>query len=484
MTTPATATTHHLLIGGEWVPASETYDCWNPAQPSELVGRFAAGEPEHVTRAYAAAAAAAPDWASRSPLGRAAILERAAALVDERWEILARALTMEEGKAIRDARGEAKRAATILRYYAGECARPIGEQFASADPTMLIHTSREPVGVVCAITPWNFPIAIPIWKIAPALAFGNTVVWKPATQTPLCAVLLTELLTDAGLPSGVLNLVTGKASMIGDALLDDSRLDAVTFTGSTAVGERIRVRAAQHGVKSQLELGGNNPAIVLADADIDRAAQMIARAAMFSTGQRCTATSRAIVAQECLEVFTARVVKVASGMVVGDPLDDDTDVGPLASREQFDSVSAYLVRAREEGLEILLGGEPGDPAEGYFVAPTIYADPLGNSTLSCEEVFGPVLGIIPARDADHALSLANDTEYGLSASVFTTDLASAVRLSRGLEAGVVHVNDESAGAEPHVPFGGVKASSSGSREQGRAALEFFTETKTTYLRAT
>jgi aldehyde dehydrogenase (NAD+) len=484
MTTSATAPAHRLLIGGDWVEAGDTYDCFNPARPDELVGRFAAGGPEHVERAYAAAAAAAPDWAARSPLARATVLQDAAALVDERWETLARALSTEEGKAIRDARGEAKRAATILRFYAGECARPIGEQFASADPTMIIQTSREPVGVVCAITPWNFPIAIPIWKIAPALAFGNAVVWKPATLTPLCAVLLAELLAEAGLPPGVLNLVTGKASRIGDALLDDPRLDAVTFTGSTAVGEHIRVRAAQRGVKAQLELGGNNPAIVLADADLDRAAQMVARAAMWSTGQRCTATSRAIVVEERLEDFTARVVEHVSAMVVGDPLEDGTDVGPLASREQFDTVSGYLARAREEGLEILLGGSPGDPADGFFVEPTIYADPTGGSALSCEEVFGPVLGIIPARDPEHALALANDTEYGLSASVFTSDLASAVRFARGLEAGVVHVNDESAGAEPHVPFGGVKASSSGSREQGRAAMEFFTETKTTYLRAT
>lgn len=476
-------TTFGLYIDGRWEVVEPTFERLNPARPDELVGRSSAATPAEVAAAYGAAAQAARLWALMPGPGRAAILVRAAELVAERVEEIARTLACEEGKVIRDARGEVLRAAAVLRFHAGECTQPIGEVFGSAVGDTMIQTVREPLGPVAVITPWNFPIAIPAWKIAPALAYGNTVVWKPAEIASGTAALLVECLDEAGLPAGVLNLVTGRGREIGDAILDDPRARAVTFTGSNAVGQSVAQRAAARGLKAQLELGGKNPSVVLADADLDRAVGCITRSAMWSTGQRCTATSRAIVVEEVYDEVVERLVVAGSALKVGDPLDEGSDVGPTASRSQFETVTEYLDVARTEGLECVLGGTAGAPEDGYFVAPTIYVGVDPASRIATEEIFGPVVAVIRARDAEHAFALANDTEYGLSASVFTTDLSSALRATRELEAGVVHVNGESAGAEPHVPFGGAKASSTGGREQGKAAAEFFTEIKTIYFEA-
>jgi len=470
-----------LYIDGAWRNGEHIFDRVSPADPAQVVGRSTAAAPEDVAAAFAAAERAAGPWARTPAPRRAEILVRAAALVEERADRIARTLSLEEGKATRDSRGEVLRAAVILRFHAGECTQPIGELYASAADGTMIHTVREPLGPIAVITPWNFPIAIPAWKIAPALAYGNTVVWKPAEIASGTGALLTACLADAGLPPGVLNLTTGHGRQIGDALIDDPRATAVTFTGSNAVGQRIAERAAARGIRAQLELGGKNPSVVLADADLDRAVECITRAAMLSTGQRCTATSRVIVVDEIYDAVVERLVSAASALVVGDPLQQATDVGPVASRSQFETVAEYLDIAKAEGLTPLCGGEVGDPDEGYFIPPTIYRDVDPAARIAREEIFGPVVGVIRARDTAHAIVLANDTEYGLSASVFTTNLRTAMRASREIQAGVVHINGESAGAEPHVPFGGAKASSVGGREQGKAAAEFFTETKTIYI---
>jgi aldehyde dehydrogenase (NAD+) len=383
------------------------------------------------------------------------------------------------GKAIRDARGEVLRSAAILRYFSGELQQASGEVYPSADPSTLLMTVEQPLGVVCAITPWNFPWAIPTWKLAPALGFGNAVVWKPAAAASGSAVMQAELLTRAGLPDGVLNLITGGGGRLSAALSGDPRLAALTFTGSAAVGTGLRQAVADRNVKVQLELGGKNPAIVLADADLEDAATQIVRGAMLATGQRCTATSRVYVEQPVLAELRELLVERAGALRVGDPYSDQTDVGPLASTEQRDTVGSYLELAREEGVEIVIGGEMGD---GCFARPTILAGVDRESALVREEIFGPVLVLEPVADYEAAIAVANDTEFGLSSAVFTSDLGRALSFVRETESGLVHVNRETAGVEPHVPFGGVKGSSSMSREQGTAARDFFTTTKTAYVR--
>ena len=476
-----TARDDGLLIGGRWRSAKNSFERRNPARPDELVGRTAAGTPDDVADAYAAAQAAAPSWRRTLAAQRAEILVRAAELIDQRVDQLATMLSWEEGKVIRDARGEVRRAAQILRYHAGEAQQAQGEIYPSGAAGTLVQAVREPLGVVCVITPWNFPIAIPAWKLAPALVYGNTVLWKPAEVSSGTAVMLAEVLQEAGLPDGVLNVVTGIGSEVGDALLSYPALAGVSFTGSNATGRRIAAGAARTGAKLQLELGGKNPSVVLADADLERAATCIARSAMIATGQRCTATSRAIVVAEHFDEMLDRLVKTSQALVVGDPLDERSDLGPLSSEAQFKKVSGYLERAAADGLEPLIGGGVSDPAQGYFVHPTIFADIDPNHAIATEEVFGPVLAVIRAHDGEEAIRMANDTPFGLSASVFTRDLRTAMRCAGELEAGVVHINGETAGAEPHVPFGGVKGSSSGSREQGKSAREFFTEMKTVYI---
>ena len=473
-----------LYVGGAWQAAGDVYERNNPARPHELVGRFAIAGRAHVDAAYAAARAAARGWAGTAAIERGQVLEGAAALLETRAEEIAQALTAEEGKAIRDARAEVHRGVAILRYFAAECLQPEGEVYASATPDTLLFTVREPLGVVTAITPWNFPVAIPLWKIAPALAFGNAVVWKPAEIAPLCAVKLTEVLAEAGLPPGVLNLLTGPASGgLGDALTSHAAVDAITFTGSNRIGAAIRRQAAERGAKVQLELGGKNPVVVLPDANLERAADLAVRGAMLSTGQRCTSTSRAILVDDCADSFIAEVVKRVNALRVGDPADEQTDVGPLASAAQYKMVSDYFAIAREEGYQPACGGTAADPSGGYFVEPTVYLDVAPGSRIWREEIFGPVLALTYARDFDEAIALANDSEFGLSASVFTRDLRTALQFARRIEAGVVHINGETAGAEPHVPFGGMKASSSHSREQGKAARDFFTDIKTIYAEA-
>ncbi len=472
-------------INGEWRAAASgrTFENRNPANRDEVIAEFASSAAGDVEGALDAASEAYRTWRLSSPITRANILHKAANILESRIPDVGRELTREEGKTLKEGIGETTRAVQILRYYAGEAQQPSGEHYPSASPLTLLYTTREPLGVTAIITPWNFPIAIPAWKIAPALAFGNTVVFKPASLTPLSAVRLVEALAEAGLPPGVLNLVTGSASAIGGPLLRDPRVVAISFTGSNETGAELRKMAAERGAKLQLELGGKNPAIVLADADLEHALTHVVNGAMMSTGQKCTATSRAIVDRRVAEKFTAMLSERISGLKVGDPLANETQIGPLVDDTSARRVAGEVIAAKEAGSELLVGGGVlgGELERGAFVAPALFAGVDPSSRLGQDELFGPVLGVIAVDDIDEALAVANHVRFGLSASLFTRDLERALTFAREIEAGIVHVNSETAGAEPQVPFGGMKGSSSYSREQGKASREFFTQIKTVYL---
>jgi alpha-ketoglutaric semialdehyde dehydrogenase len=469
------------LAGGEWLDGPPAADL-NPARPGEVVAEVRLADAAGAVQAVQAAHAAFGGWRATPAPARGEILRRAADLLEARAGEVGRDFAREEGKTLGEAVGETRRAVAILRYFAGQTLEPDGETYPSASPLTLLYARREPVGVVVAITPWNFPIAIPAWKIAPALAYGNTVVWKPAELTPLTSVRLLEALREAGLPDGVLNLVLGRGSEVGDALTGHPDVEAITFTGSNAVGRTIQRRAAERGAKVQLEMGGKNPAVVLADADLDLATQQVARGAFLSAGQKCTATSRVIVDRAVLEPFAERLSAVARSWRLGDPLDPETQVGPVVSEPALRSILAYLDRGRAEGGRFLAGGgRAAQLGEGYFVEPTVVADVAASSPLVREEIFGPVAVLLPADGFGDALAQANDTVYGLSASLFTRDLGAALSFAQEIRAGVVKINQESAGLELHVPFGGMKESSSGSREQGKVARDFFTQWKTVYL---
>jgi aldehyde dehydrogenase (NAD+) len=484
MTPPATAAPATLLVDGTWRAAGEAYGRTDPARPDRETGRYASASPADVADAYAAAARAQPAWAATAATERGEVLRRAADLLEARVDEATEALIADVGKAHRDARGEVLRGAAILRFHAGAVLQASGGTFSGADPSTLLMTITEPVGVVGAITPWNFPVAIPLWKIAPALVYGNAVVWKPAEAASGSAVLLGRLLVDAGLPAGVLNLVTGSGRALSDALTQAPELDALTFTGSVGVGQRLRVAIAgrEHPAKLGLELGGKNPAVVLADADLPDAAEQIARGAMLQAGQRCTATSRAYVQDEVYDAFLELLVERVGAFVVGDPRDPATDIGPLASAEQRETVGRYLALARDGGATVAYGGGISAGADGFWVEPTVLTDVPDDSPLVREEIFGPVLCVARVSGFDEALRRANDTPFGLSSAVFTRDLATAMRFASGTRSGLVHVNRETAGVEPHLPFGGLKDSSSTDREQGMAARDFVTHAKTVYVR--
>ena len=479
------AETYGNFINGEWRPAASgaTMENRSPSDRDDLIGHFAASGAEDIEQAIAAATEAYRTWRFSSPIARANILHKAASILESRIPEVGRELTREEGKTLKEGIGETTRAVQILRYFAGEAQQPTGEHYPSANPLTLLYTTREPLGVVAIVTPWNFPIAIPAWKIAPALAFGNTVVFKPASLTPLTAVRLVEALAEAGLPPGVLNLVTGSASDVGDPLVRDPRVVAISFTGSNETGGELRKLAAERGAKLQLELGGKNPAIVLADADLEYALGQVVNGAMMSTGQKCTATSRAIVERRIANRFTEMLAERIGGLKVGNPLEAETQIGPLVDERAAERVAGEVDAAKKAGVELLTGGQrlSGELERGAFLAPALCAEVDPNSRLGQEELFGPVLGVIPVDTPEEAVQVANSVKFGLSASIFTRDLGKALAFVREIEAGVVHVNSETAGAEPQVPFGGMKGSSSYSREQGKAAREFFTQTKTVYI---
>jgi aldehyde dehydrogenase (NAD+) len=472
---------HANFVAGERRPASsgEEYERRNPARPDEVVGRFASSGAEDVTAAVDAATEAFPAWAATPAAVRGRLLAAAARALEARLEQVAQDMTREMGKPIREARGEAARGVAILDYYAGEALRPVGElyeQSASGNP---VYTLRRPLGVVGLITPWNFPAAIPLWKAAPALVYGNAVVLKLAHDAPRTRLHLAECLAEAGLAPGVLNVVTGPGATAGAALVADERVRALSFTGSVEVGRGVREQATARGARVQLELGGQNPLIVAADAKLDAAVEAAYAGAFWSAGQKCTATRRIYVEDAAYDAFRERLVaRVAAGRV-DDPLDPATEVGPLVTERAREQVLAAIDRGRAEGGTVVAGGRAPD-RPGWFVEPTVFEDVADDGFLSCEEVFGPVAALYPFRELDEALARANAVRFGLAASLYTQSLETAQRFVRGLQAGILHVNSQTAGAEVHVPFGGIKSSGFGPHEQGRAALEFFTDVVTVY----
>ena len=481
----ATSVTLHHLIAGQWVPGQGgEFSSLNPAHPEQTVAAGAKATPDQVTEAVAAAHGALHEWSVGTPVAsRGAVLAQAARLLRERSQQHGQELAREEGKTLAEGVGEVLRAAQILDYYANEGERGAGEIFHSPRSGERILVTRKPLGVVGVITPFNFPIAIPAWKIAPALVYGNTVVWKPASTVPLLAVRLAEALHDAGLPAGVLNLVMGSGSL-GDTLLDDPRLDGLTFTGSTGVGRTLCARAAERGIPVQAEMGGKNASVVLADADVELAAEQVLFGAFRSTGQKCTATSRLIVEESVADRFLARLQERLDEWRVGDPTDPSVHMGPLVSAGAAQDVRDGVAAALGEGAtRRYLGQAPDGEAFVPATLVEVTADEAGlRGGAWREEFFGPVLTVVRARDARHAFELANDSEFGLSAALFTNDTARILEAMDEIDVGILHVNSESAGADPHVPFGGAKKSGYGPKEQGAAAKEFFTHTTTVYLR--
>lgn len=474
--------TFHNFIDGEWRASAvgRTYEKRNPFKPREVVGEFPASGEGDVEEAVGAASGAYRGWSTMVPQERGALLLRAADLVGERVDSIAAEMTAEMGKPLRESRAEVARGAETLRFCAGETWRPTGEIFSNSTTGSQIQAFRRPLGVVGLITPWNFPWSIPLWKAAPALAYGNTVVLKPAQEAPLTALRIAECLADAGVPAGVFNVVVGRGSEVGTPLVTHRDVRAVSFTGSGPVGHHVRDLAAAHGKRVQLELGGHSPLVVLADADLGRASEAAFSGAFWSAGQKCTATRRIYVHERVYDEFRTLLLERIKRGVVGDPTDMKTEVGPLVNKTQMDDVLGAVQRGRSEGGSIAAGGAPlgGD---GYVVPPTVFENVDDDAYLSREEVFGPVTSLYPIASLEEAIERANGTAYGLSASLFTRDLASVNRFVAGVEAGVLRINAATAGGEPHVPFGGSKASGYGPREQGRAAREFYTESVTVYL---
>jgi acyl-CoA reductase-like NAD-dependent aldehyde dehydrogenase len=470
-------------IDGQWVAGSAAAQDENPSDLAAPVGDYASLDAAQVRDAIAAAAASQRSWSLSTPQQRADALDFVGSEILARKEELGRLLAMEEGKTLPESIGEAARAGQIFKFFAGEALRIPGEKLASTRPGVEVEITREPVGVVGIIAPWNFPLAIPAWKIAPALAYGNTVVFKPAEIVPGCAWALAEILSRAGLPAGVFNLVIGSGRVVGQALVEDPRVNALTFTGSVRTGNALLQQAAARGLKVQLEMGGKNPLVVLADADLEKAVEIAVNGAYFSTGQRCTASSRLIVEAPVYEEFIARTRKRLASLKVGHALASGIDIGPVASAEQLATDLSYLDIARQEGAELLCGGEQLElDTRGHYLSPALVAA-LPEHRIAREEVFGPVAAVLRADDYEHALALANDTEFGLCAGIATTSLKYATHFKRHAEVGMVMVNLPTAGVDPHVPFGGRKASSYGPREQGRYAVEFYTTVKTAYTSA-
>ena len=474
------------FIGGRWVEArggARVPDV-NPARTDEVLGYAESSAPEDVRAAIDAAAAAFRAWRATSAPQRGEIVRKAADLMEQRKEDIAKVLTLEEGKVLAESRAELDRGIANMRFAAGQGLRLTGETIPSNQPNTFIYTTREPLGVVAAVTPWNFPVAIPAWKIAPALVSGNTVVFKPASLTPWCAALVVQCFVDAGVPEGVLNLVLGQGEVLSAALLDDDRVKAISFTGSSAVGRRLYARAAQRLCKVQLEMGGKNAVIVLEDADLEKASESVAVGAFGATGQRCTATSRAVVVKPLVKDFTAALEAKARAWPAGDGLREGVRMGPIVDETQLRKVRTKIEEGKREGARLVLdGSEPKLPElrRGYFVEPTIFADVDPRMTIAREEIFGPVISVIPADDLESALAAANAAGYGLSSSIYTRDLRAAFRYAAESEAGMLHVNIPTLGGEAQVPFGGVKDSGFGDRECGTAAFDFFTEMRVVYV---
>ncbi|MFG6497056.1 aldehyde dehydrogenase family protein [Fictibacillus sp. UD] len=481
-------TKHYLnYINGEWVESSnqKVNQSINPANIHEVIGYVQQSSPSDVDSAVSAAKEASKSWKTMSSPARGDFLYKVADILEENLEDIAKTMTREMGKTLPEAKGETARGVAILRYYASEGMRKVGDVIPPTDKDALMFTTRVPLGVIGVITPWNFPVAIPIWKIAPALVYGNTVVLKPADETGVTAAKVVECFHKAGLPKGVINLVTGPGSVVGQRIIDHEGVDGITFTGSDQIGKLVGQGALARGAKYQLEMGGKNPVIVAADADLDLAVEATISGGLRSTGQKCTATSRVIVEERVYDVFKEKLLSRISELTVGDGLKDDVWMGPCVNEKQFKSVQSYIEKGINEGATLLYGGKPIknlDP-EGYFIEPAVFEDVRPDMVIAQEEIFGPVLALIKADDIEHALEMANDSRFGLSASIFTTNIGSMLSFINGMEAGLVRINAESAGVELQAPFGGMKQSSSHSREQGEAAKEFYTSIKTVFVKA-
>ncbi|TWO68754.1 aldehyde dehydrogenase family protein [Caenimonas sedimenti] len=470
-------------INGRWETSGTTGISRNPSDTREAVAEFARADRSQAELAIRAANEALPQWSHSGPQRRADALDQIGTELLARKDELGNLLAREEGKTLPEAIGEVARAGNIFKFFAGEALRIGGETLASVRPGVQVEVTREPVGVVGLIAPWNFPFAIPAWKIAPALAYGNTVVFKPAESVPICGWALAEIISRSTLPAGVFNLVMGSGREVGQTFVDSPLVHALSFTGSVATGERILQAASARRAKVQLEMGGKNPLVVLADADLDQAVDCALQGAYYSTGQRCTASSRLIVEDAVHDAFVARLRHRLVALKVGHALDRDTQMGPVADAAQLAQNQTYIEIARNEGAEHVWGGELLErPTPGHYMSPALFlAKP--EHRVAREEIFGPVACVLRADDYEHALALANDTEFGLCAGICTTSLKQATHFKRHAQAGMVMVNLPTAGVDFHVPFGGRKGSSYGPREQGRYAAEFYTTVKTGYTQA-
>ena len=482
MTTPST---YQLFIAGAWVDSvsGATFESVNPADTRDVVGRFQAGTRADVAMAVMAAGEAFPAWRATPAPKRGEILYRFGALMAEHKERLAQAMTREMGKVLAEARGDVQEGIDIAFLMAGEGRRLFGDTVPSELPDKWAMSIRQPLGIAGIVTPWNFPIAIPCWKMMPALVAGNTVVFKPSSDAPHCATLLVELMAEAGFPAGVVNLVTGRGAEVGDAIVDSPDVPVISFTGSSATGRSIAERAGRRLKRLSLELGGKNAVVVLRDADLDLAVDGILWSAFGTTGQRCTACSRVIADRPIAAELVRRLVERTRALRLGSGLQDTVDVGPLVNAAAVEKVASYVEIGKGEGTLEVGGERPtgGDLANGHFFQPTIFSGVGAMSRIAQEEIFGPVLSVIPVDGYDEAVSAANHVKYGLSASIFTRDVNTAFRAMRDLETGIVYVNAGTTGAETHLPFGGWKDTGNGHREAGHVALDTFTEWKAVYI---
>jgi aldehyde dehydrogenase (NAD+) len=475
---------HQNYIAGAWAEAAEPAPNINPSNLSDVVGEYARANETQVRAAIAAARGAFPAWSRGGVQARADMLDKIGNEILARKDELGALLSREEGKTRPEGVGEAMRAGYLFKFFAGEVVRQAGEVLPSVRPGIKVEITREPLGVVGIITPWNFPIAIPAWKIAPALAYGNCVVFKPADLVPGCAWALAEIIARAGVPAGVFNLVMGRGSVVGELLSNSVDVDAISFTGSAAVGRRVAQNCAARLAKVQLEMGGKNPQVVLDDADLDTAVNVSLQSAFFSTGQRCTAASRLIVTQGIHDRFVSALTGKMKSLKVDDALKDGTDIGPVVDKQQLEQDLRYIELGRKEGAKLAAGGERlKRGTEGFYLEPALFVDTTSQMTINRDEIFGPVASVIRVKDYDEALATANDTPYGLSSGIATTSLKHAEHFKRNSAAGMVMVNLPTAGVDYHVPFGGRKGSSYGPREQGRYAVEFYTTVKTAYVNA-
>ena len=472
------------LIGGEWVENTDASRDVNPSNLDDVVGHFAQGDKAQAEAAIAAAKQAFPAWSQSGIQQRFDILDAAGTELLARRQELGELLSREEGKTLPEGVAEVARAGYIFKFFAAECVRMAGEKLASVRPGLDVEVTRQPIGVVGMITPWNFPIAIPAWKIAPALAFGNTVVFKPAELAPASAWSLIDILHRAGVPHGVLNLVMGRGSVVGETFVNSRDVAGITFTGSVPTGRAIAAKAIARMAKLQLEMGGKNPLVIADDADLETAVSVAVSGSYFSTGQRCTASSRLIVTEKIHDRFVAAVIERLRQLKVDDALKPGTDLGPVVDQSQLDTDLKYIDLGRQEGAKLAYGGERVERAtKGFFLTPALFVDATPEMRIAREEIFGPVACVIRVRDYDEALAVANGVEFGLSSGLVTTSLKLASHFKRNSQAGMVMINAPTAGVDYHVPFGGTKASSYGPREQGRYAQEFFTTVKTAYTAA-